>query len=196
VRKYNVGHKRDGKKDEIVQAAVQLFMEKGFDRVSLSEIAGKINLGRTTIYEYFNNKNEILATYLEREMTVYHNKVTAIFKKKAAIEEKLRDFITLQLEYGSYHRGFSQLFGSLSRDAKDISAKTEAAIREKHREIYSLLIHEFNDALQGGKVRNLSPGLIMQLLINATSFPVKSGNDLRQTAEQVFSIFWSGISKI
>ncbi len=194
VRKYNVGHKRDRKKNEILQVAVQLFLEKGFNRVSLSEIATRLNLGRTTIYEYFKDKNEILALYLEREMVSYHEQVQTIFRNRADIKDKLRELIVLQLEYGRYHRGFSQLLHLLSKSAKEISAKTEALIRERHKEIYAILTNEINDAIRRKKIRNLSPGLIMQLLINATSFPVNSGDNLRQTAEEIFSIFWSGIS--
>lgn len=194
-RKYNVEHKRDKKKEEIVQAAVQLFIEKGFDRISLSDIARKVNLRRTTIYEYFNNKNEILASYLEKEMTSYHEKVKAIMAKKAALQEKLREFITLQLEYSNYHKGFSRLLHSLSRSAREISDETEAMIREKHQEIYAALINQFSAAIEKREIRNISSGLVMQILINATSFPIKSGKDLQQTAGEVLSLFWSGISK-
>ncbi|TAL57509.1 MAG: TetR/AcrR family transcriptional regulator [Nanoarchaeota archaeon] len=193
---YNVQFKREGKKNEIIQAAVQLFIEKGFDKVSLADIASKINLGRTTIYEYFNNKSEILSLYLEKEMLEYHKKVMAIVDKKTVLRDKLMEFIKLQLEYGSYHKSFSQLFRSLSRSSGDISGKTEAAIRGKHQEIYVSLMNEFNAAIRQKEIRDLPSDILMQLLINATSFPVRSKKEPTQTAEEVFSIFWSGISNI
>lgn len=195
-KKYNVRLKREGKRDAIIQAAVQLFIERGFDRVSLSDIASKINLGRTTIYEYFKNKSKILALYLEKEMLEYHKKVMAIMDNKIALRNKLMEFIKLQLEYGSYHRSFSQLFQSLSRSSSDISARTEAAIRGKHQEIYVALINEFNAAIRRKEIRDIPSDILMQLLINATSFPVRSKKEPIRTAEEVFSIFWSGISKI
>ncbi|KAF0144206.1 MAG: hypothetical protein FD156_2022 [Nitrospirae bacterium] len=195
-KKYNVQHKRDKKKGEIIQSSAQLFVEKGFEKVTLSDIASKNNLGRTTVYEYFNNKNEILAAYLEREMTDYHKKVMAIMDKKVAFKIKLMEFIKLQLEYGSYHKSFSQLFRSLSRSSGDISGKTEAAIRGKHQAIYAALMNEFNAAIRRKEIRDLPANILMQLLINATSFPVRSKKEPAQTAEEVFSIFWSGISNI
>jgi AcrR family transcriptional regulator len=193
-KKYNVRHKREKRKNEIIQAAVSLFMEKGFDRVSLSDISSKINRGRTTVYEYFSNKNEILALYLEKEMFRYHEKVMAIMGKKADFKDKLMEFIGLQLEYGSYHRGFSQLFRSLSRGSEDISVKIEKVIRGKHHEIYSALTDEFSSAIGRNEIRDMPPALMMQLLINATSLPVRSNKDQTRTAEEVFSVFWSGIS--
>ncbi len=195
-KKYNVRFKREGKKDEIIQAAVQLFIEKGFDRVSLSDIASRLNLGRTTIYEYFNNKSEILALYLEKEILDYHEKVMSIMNKKVAFRNKLMEFIKLQLEYGGYHKSFSQLFRSLSRSSGNISAKTEAAIRGKHQEIYVALMNEFNAAIRRKEIRDLPSDVLMQLLINATSFSLRGKKEPAQIAEEVFSIFWSGISNI
>ncbi len=194
VKKYNIQHKREKRKDEIIQASAHLFMEKGFENVTLSDIAGKNNLGRTTVYEYFNNKNEILAAYLERQMTDYHKKVMTIMNKKIALKDKLKAFIQLQLEYSNYHKGFSQLFRSLSRSSKDISAETEATIRKKHQETYVALMNEFNAAIRRKEIRDLPSDILMQLLINATSFPVRSKKEPAQTAEEIFSIFWSGIS--
>jgi len=195
-KKYNVRFKREGKKDEIIQAAVQLFIEKGFDRVSLSDIASRLNLGRTTIYEYFNNKSEILALYLEKEILDYHEKVMSIMNKKVAFRNKLMEFIKLQLEYSGYHKSFSQLFRSLSRSSGNISAKTEAAIRGKHQEIYVALMNEFNAAIRRKEIRDLPSDVLMQLLINATSFSLRGKKEPAQIAEEVFSIFWSGISNI
>lgn len=194
-KKYNVQHKRDKRKDEIIHSAVLLFMEKGFDRVSLSDIADTVNMGRTTIYEYFDNKNEILALYLEQQMSQYHEEVMAIMDKKATLRDKLMEFIKLQLEYASFHTGFSQLFRSLSRSSGDISAKTGATIGEKHRGIYVALTNELNAAIRKREIKNLSADLLMQILINATSFPVRGKKIPARTAEEVFSIFWSGISK-
>jgi len=193
-RKYNVTQKREKKRDEIALAAAGLFMEKGFDRVRFSDIASEAHLGRTTIYEYFTNKDEILATYLEREMGRYHERAMAVLEKKIALREKLKEFIALQLEYGSSHRGFSQLFRSLSVSSAAISSKVERFIREKHNAVYSALTGELSTAIERKEIRNIPPTLIMQLLINSTSFPIKGNSETSRTADEVLSIFWSGIS--
>lgn len=193
-KRYNVRDKRENRKGEIVRAAVLLFMEKGFDGATLSDISERLNLGRTTLYEYFKNKDEILAAYLEKEITSYHEKVMSVLAVKGDFKNRLTGFIKLQLEYGSYHKGFSQMFRALSRSSGKISKKIEIKIREKHQEIYEALTKEFSSAVRRKEIRAFPPGLLMQVLINATSFPVRSERNTEQTAEEVFSIFWSGIS--
>lgn len=57
------------RKTQIVDAATQVFSQKGFSNATISDIARKANLGDATLYEYFDNKDAILigiaGTYLQ-----------------------------------------------------------------------------------------------------------------------------------
>lgn len=44
----------------ILEASMELFVEEGFEKVSIRKIAEKIEYSPTTIYLYFKDKNEIL----------------------------------------------------------------------------------------------------------------------------------------
>ncbi|MBT7188906.1 MAG: TetR/AcrR family transcriptional regulator [Anaerolineae bacterium] len=50
---------RENQREGILDAAESLFVEKGIDQVTMSEIAKKSRLTRATIYKYFSNKEEI-----------------------------------------------------------------------------------------------------------------------------------------
>lgn len=49
-----------GTKKEIFNSAIDLFMRYGFDNVSLRDIASKVGIQQSTIYNHFKSKNEIL----------------------------------------------------------------------------------------------------------------------------------------
>lgn len=49
-----------GTKKEVFNTAIDLFMRHGFDNVSLRDIAGKVGIQQSTIYNHFNSKKEIL----------------------------------------------------------------------------------------------------------------------------------------
>ena len=48
------------KRDAILEAALEVFAQKGFQDATISEIAKKANVAEATIYEYFENKETLL----------------------------------------------------------------------------------------------------------------------------------------
>ena len=51
---------RDERKAAILLAARSEFCEKGLDAASMAEIARRAGIGKSTIYEYFTSKDELL----------------------------------------------------------------------------------------------------------------------------------------
>jgi AcrR family transcriptional regulator len=52
--------KRQQIRERIVEAAYALFDERGFDTVTVDEIAARAEVGRTTFFRYFGDKQEVL----------------------------------------------------------------------------------------------------------------------------------------
>ena len=51
---------REAKRQAVLQAAAQLFNERGFHATSLDDIAARLNVTKPTLYYYVKNKDEIL----------------------------------------------------------------------------------------------------------------------------------------
>ncbi|WP_182119372.1 TetR/AcrR family transcriptional regulator [Acidovorax sp. FHTAMBA] len=51
---------REAKRHAVLQAAAQLFNERGFHATSLDDIAARLNVTKPTLYYYVKNKDEIL----------------------------------------------------------------------------------------------------------------------------------------
>lgn len=54
------------RKNEILDVAEQLFVEKGFDNTSTNDIINEIGIARGTLYYHFKSKEDILDTIVER----------------------------------------------------------------------------------------------------------------------------------
>ncbi|MRS04761.1 TetR family transcriptional regulator [bacterium] len=52
-------------REEISRVAVNLFREKGYDHVTIADIAAAARIGKGTFYQYFRNKEELFAECLE-----------------------------------------------------------------------------------------------------------------------------------
>ena len=54
--------KRERAREAIVAAAYGLFAERGFDQVTVADIAERAEVGRTTFFRYFGDKQEVIFT--------------------------------------------------------------------------------------------------------------------------------------
>ncbi len=59
-------HKIDKKKHEILDASIALFSEKGYDNTTLEAIADSLQMAKSTVYLYFNNKEDLFLSCMER----------------------------------------------------------------------------------------------------------------------------------
>ncbi|WP_166296807.1 MULTISPECIES: TetR/AcrR family transcriptional regulator [unclassified Bradyrhizobium] len=51
---------RDEKREAVLRAAVQLFLEQGYHRATLNDVAKRLNITKPALYNYFRGKDEIL----------------------------------------------------------------------------------------------------------------------------------------
>lgn len=57
------------KKDEVINAARDLFTKYGYKKVSMDEIAKEAGVTKKTIYMYFSSKEELLKYFIQEEIT-------------------------------------------------------------------------------------------------------------------------------
>lgn len=59
----------EGKRQEIVQIATELFEKNGFERTSMSMISERVGGSKATLYGYFRSKEELLHAVLNYDVT-------------------------------------------------------------------------------------------------------------------------------
>lgn len=57
--------KGERRKNQIVNTAKQMFIEKGFQSTHIGQVCEKLDIARGTVYQYFRNKKEILYAILD-----------------------------------------------------------------------------------------------------------------------------------
>jgi AcrR family transcriptional regulator len=61
----------NAKRRQIVQGARAMFLERGFDAASMSDIARKAGVSKGTLYVYFTNKEQLFAAIVHEECLVH-----------------------------------------------------------------------------------------------------------------------------
>ncbi|MDR1387905.1 MAG: TetR/AcrR family transcriptional regulator [Propionibacteriaceae bacterium] len=58
--------KRDARLAAILDAASELFAEKGYEATTVADILDAVGMGKGTFYHYFDSKQEVLEAFVER----------------------------------------------------------------------------------------------------------------------------------
>ncbi|MEZ6186159.1 MAG: TetR/AcrR family transcriptional regulator [Planctomycetota bacterium] len=61
--------KAERRRAEIVQAAYEVFAERGYHSAGIAQIAERLGIGHGTFYRYFQNKLDIFSHVIDRAMT-------------------------------------------------------------------------------------------------------------------------------
>jgi AcrR family transcriptional regulator len=92
---------------EILDAASELFVQEGYQSVSMRKIADKIEYSPTTIYLYFRNKADLLATICDEtfeQMIAVHAKITAEANDPiSGLRKGLRAYVDFGLAHPSHY---------------------------------------------------------------------------------------------
>lgn len=68
----------DERPDEILDAALDEFVEKGFDQARVEDVAKRAGLSKAGVYLYFDAKEDILRALIEREIAPIARRVRAL----------------------------------------------------------------------------------------------------------------------
>ena len=77
----------DKRKHEILQKALDVFIEEGFEDVTFQKIANRCGITRTTLYIYFKNKREIFLWSIKQLTARLEAELVSIVKDKSVSAE-------------------------------------------------------------------------------------------------------------
>src|SRR5450432_1018809 len=89
-------------RQEIMEAARELFVKEGFDNVSMRKIAEKIEYSPTTIYLYFQDKGDLLDCIVEETLLSLRAKLDSLRTRQDLVGD-LKNGLRAYIEYWTYH---------------------------------------------------------------------------------------------
>jgi AcrR family transcriptional regulator len=89
---------KEQRKKEILDAAERLFFLRGYEAVSMDEIAREVELNKATLYLYFQNKEALFAAVVLRGIAILEEKY------RACMEEQVTGIAKVALLGQAYYR--------------------------------------------------------------------------------------------
>lgn len=98
----------------ILESARNLFQEKGYERTSMSDIAGRIGISAPSVYWHYASKEAILYEILRAQLSDFYAEIQRMVDA-ADTDDRLRilaeSHVRYQLDRLDQARGFTQIYG-------------------------------------------------------------------------------------
>ncbi len=160
----SIGAKKPGgdKREQILDAALDLFVERGFFGTAVPEIAEQAGVGAGTIYRYFDSKEALVnAIYREQKMT-FASVALADFPATAPTREQFRTLWMRMARFASANpKAF--VFMELHHHARYLDADNVAL----EQRMFDLFTNVVITAQAKGDLKVGPPRLLMGIVMGA-----------------------------
>lgn len=105
VRMDGFERRKEQKKESIRRAALELFQNYGFKKVSVSDIAERAGVSQVTIYNHFTNKDVLIRDVLQSYAMILVARYKSMIESDRPFQEKLEDIVFDKSEVVSEFQG-------------------------------------------------------------------------------------------
>ncbi len=135
-------------KIRIIQKAAFIFSQNGFEKTSMNQIAAASEMAKSSLYYYFESKNEIFRKVVEYEALELNLNINKALANENNPLEKIRVYVLSRLQY---FMNYPNLFKAL----KSERLQTIDFIKEFRHSYYQNEIEQFKNIIDQGVDSNL-----------------------------------------
>lgn len=160
-----VERKRSRRIEEILTAAAELLGDRGYDSVSLDDVADRLDVTKGLLYHYFASKDELVTAAIEtlgREWTTRMENLAGTLDGPPAV--RLRALLTAQAHMVvSDHPAAIRLF-MLQRDWPEPQRGRIKELRRRHNAVFAAIM---DDGIRAGDFIVTDPDITLQCIHSA-----------------------------
>ena len=188
---------QDQRISDILAAAREVISAKGYEGVTMAEIAERANIVEGTVYRYFKNKDDLLMQVAEEWFTeIYADRIEV--GAFSGTYNKLRYLIWHSLKTVAEGRSFSRYLMMEVRPRPDYK---ETALYEINREYTSEIRKLFREAIASGEFKSGVPERLLRDMVFGTiehstwRFLRGEGDfDHEELADEITMVVYQGMS--
>jgi TetR/AcrR family transcriptional regulator len=102
----------DERREEIIQAVLELAAEQGVRQLSAQAIADRVGIAQPTVFRHFKTRDAILHAVMESVGTAMLAVATVVLAGRGPADQRLRQLLQRQLEFISRRRGVPRVLFS------------------------------------------------------------------------------------
>ena len=138
---------KTSRREEILQAAIELFSKKGFDLTTVEDITRTANIAKGTFYNFFPKKEDVLLYFLDKEIAKSSDEIQRKLPMLSTISEKIELLIATYIKYIFPNKEFSAVL------IKERVVNLGTGSNRNELKLLRNLSELFDEAKQRGEIR-------------------------------------------
>jgi len=184
---------QEKRRHEIFHQVVPIVSKKGFYETSMREIADAAGLGKSTLYDYFKTKDEILIYFFEDQLRDMTQEAQKIALQNLSADKRLRQITEKYLESLQANKS---LFLKLMQESQRLKLESQKQVQAKRYAYQDLIRALIDEGIREGVFRKVDSLLAARLLISSISSAVygsRSTGTPQEMLKETLDIFFKGI---
>jgi AcrR family transcriptional regulator len=181
------------RRHEIFAASLKLFLQSGFQETSMKEIANAAGIGKSTLYDYFKTKDDILVWGVEDELIDLTAAASEIVSQPLPAFVRLESVMKAHLEFLVASK---ELYLKLSFEMQRLNLESQRRIQVRRHAYQDLICGLIEAGIREGSFRPVDSLLASRLLITAltpTVFTSRPSGTPQQMLDVAFDLVMRGI---
>ncbi len=193
-------HEKNARRNEILEAGLQLFAEKDFHEVTVDEIAERVGLSKGTLYLYFKNKDDLFFSIIQEKTDMLYQRLNATIEGDKPFTECLKNFVYTFLTFFEEHKPYFKIVHS-ERSRADTN--DHYRLHQIGMKFFQMFIDIIDDLIKIGQRQKIVRGIESSVLtkglrgiLNSFTFQrVFQGNSesIEKETEQILDLFLNGV---
>jgi TetR/AcrR family transcriptional regulator, fatty acid metabolism regulator protein len=189
--------KKTARKQQILQAATEVFGRSNFDDASITEIARKAGVAEGTIYQYFKNKQDLFFSIPRERTKAFSGQLDLHLKGVTDGREKIRKFVWYYLYFFKTNPDYAR---SLMLEMRISKAFTRSGSYKGIKKFTNQALEILREGREQGVIRRdidlyLSRHLLLGILEHVVTRWLLKGEkeDIMQYHEQLSDLVLDGV---
>ncbi|NLO41167.1 MAG: TetR/AcrR family transcriptional regulator [Ruminiclostridium sp.] len=181
------------RKQEIAETAMELFSKKGYLGASMRELAQMLEMGKSSLYDFFGTKDAIVTYALEEKITVILRKATEIAKLDEPPYNRLYQLMELELGFLEENRVLITLMNTEPAIFSVENQEQIQTVRHKYQDLMRSILEE---GIQKGLFRKVDTLFTARLMMNSLitiCFATRPSGESREMLCTAMDIFLNGL---
>ena len=157
-------------RSDILEAAAALFRAEGYSATNLADIAAFVGIGRTTLYEYFPDKESILVDLVEDRLPAVVEGMLEDLPAGISHRERLSELLVRGIVYVSTE---DDLGSMVMRELPRLSRSSQVRIAKAHERLSDEVTAICEAGIASGEFRAFAPDdagrIVSALMMSASS---------------------------